>query len=810
MLHDPRLRATSSLPCRPARVVLAGVLLAGCGAADDPGDQVVDVTRLYRIDVQRVAQPHDIDEVVHLVRTHDGPISIGGGRFSMGGQTAAEHTMQIDMRQMNDVLDFDADAKTITVEAGARWRDIQEHIDPHDLSVQIMQSYANFSVGGSLSVNAHGRYVNQGPAVHSVREIELVLADGSRVVASREQNSDLFFGAIGGYGSLGVIAHVTLNLDPNVKVERVHELMPLPEYRQWFVDTIEGSDVAVFHNADLYPPDYTDVVAITFQQTDDPVTVEDRLQQTGSSTFLERTLYWAVMDLPGGKSMRENWYDPYRLGSKHVVWRNYEASYDAFELEPASREKRTYVLQEYFVPVDNLEAFAADMAEIFQRFDVDVANVSIRHAIADPDTLMTWAPVESYAFVIYYRQHTAEHARTEVGIWTREMIDAVLEADGTWYLPYQPHGTQEQFHQGYPRANELWALKARVDPDYRFRNNLWNTYYWPPTDPRVVRDDELHEQLLQRDDWLRPEDQTWLTLPEWYIVYSADELGAHLAKNQPSTFPFFQAISQFWTIYTEVDKATGRYEFNTGYHGMIWVIGTSYTVEYAVKGLWEHSVGRLTEWWNGTGPNTLPEEQFIGQLAIDYGAFIHHTPWYAFPWWTKKQDLAKVPRTVSLRGEERRFVTWVELIGKGLWGDAMGSASQGVYGAEATHMLAWVRDDGIDVTEVDGVEVLEDLGDGDLLLKIPRYEPFTTAVPALARKGVRFVEIAGNSRLLITVKADDSWDTARLYGYVVHSWPILTEPGHKLVAMEVPVQGLHEVLPLIEASGGTLHHLYDY
>ena len=136
---------------RTSRSMLLLSFLLAC-ASEDPGDQVVDVTRLYRIDVERVARPHDVDEVVHLLTTHEGPVSIGGGRFSMGGQTAAEQTLHLDMREMNDVLDFDAEAKTIRVEGGATWRDIQEHVDPHGLSVQIMQSYANFTVGGSLSV----------------------------------------------------------------------------------------------------------------------------------------------------------------------------------------------------------------------------------------------------------------------------------------------------------------------------------------------------------------------------------------------------------------------------------------------------------------------------------------------------------------------------------------------------------------------------------------------------------------------------------------------------------------------------------
>ena len=54
----------------------------------------------------------------------------------------------------------------------------ERFVDAHDLSVKIMQSYANFTVGGSLSVNVHGRYTGLGPLILSVRSIRLVLANG--------------------------------------------------------------------------------------------------------------------------------------------------------------------------------------------------------------------------------------------------------------------------------------------------------------------------------------------------------------------------------------------------------------------------------------------------------------------------------------------------------------------------------------------------------------------------------------------------------------------------------------------------------
>jgi FAD/FMN-containing dehydrogenase len=61
------------------------------------------------------------------------------------------------MRSFNKVTDLNIEEKKITVHAGITWRDIQDVIDPHNLSIQIMQTYSNLSVGGSLSVNCHGR-----------------------------------------------------------------------------------------------------------------------------------------------------------------------------------------------------------------------------------------------------------------------------------------------------------------------------------------------------------------------------------------------------------------------------------------------------------------------------------------------------------------------------------------------------------------------------------------------------------------------------------------------------------------------------
>ena len=61
-----------------------------------------DVTRLNPVPVRAVVTPLSVEEVVDVVRKTSGPLSVGGGHFSMGGQTASPGSLHLDMRGMNN------------------------------------------------------------------------------------------------------------------------------------------------------------------------------------------------------------------------------------------------------------------------------------------------------------------------------------------------------------------------------------------------------------------------------------------------------------------------------------------------------------------------------------------------------------------------------------------------------------------------------------------------------------------------------------------------------------------------------------
>lgn len=436
-----------------------------------------NITQLNPVRVARVIAPVTTEEIIVAITQTTGPISIGGGRYSQGGQAAYPDSLHIDMRQFNQVLNLDKDKKQITVQAGIRWRDIQDYIDPHNLSLKIMQTYANFTVGGSLSVNAHGRYVGEGPLVKSVGHIKLVLASGEIKSASPSENAELFYAAIGGYGGIGVIIEATLQLEDNQKVVRSDVPMPVAEYKKFFFENIRSDASAVFSNADIYPPAYEQLRSVTWYETQQPLTESARLIPRDAEYYWGPKVVDWIADYDIGLWLRERVIDPIVYTSSPVVWRNHEASYDVRELEPASRAITTYGLREYFVPVEKFDAFVPKMREIFQNYDATIINVSVRHAYQDPGTLLAWAKTEVFAFVVYYRQGTSSEAQAVVRQWSRAMNDAAIELGGAYYLPYQVYETPAQFAAAYPRAQDFFALKRVVDPQYRFRNQLWAVVY---------------------------------------------------------------------------------------------------------------------------------------------------------------------------------------------------------------------------------------------------------------------------------------------------------------------------------------------
>jgi FAD/FMN-containing dehydrogenase len=766
---------------------------------------VNDVTGLNPIRVAKVVKPKQTSEIIDAITQSTGPISIGGGRYSMGGQTAYEESLHIDMRSFKEVLRLDEGKKTITVQPGITWRDVQEYIDPYNLSVRIMQTYSNFTVGGSLSVNVHGRYIGEGPLIKSVESIKLVLANGRELVASRDVNSDLFYGAIGGYGGIGVITEATLSLTENVKIERKTTLMPVDEYKEYFFKKIRGDSNVVFHNGDLYPPDYKEVLEVSWYKTDKPLTHEERIIARNIEYNWGPKAAEFVANYDIGKSIRKNIIDPIYYSNERVVWRNWEASYDVAELEPESRTEKTYVLREYFIPVENFDSFIPVMKNIFNRNNANIINVSIRHAHPAPENYLSWARKEVFAFVVYYQQGTDQPSIENVKKWSIEMIDAVIEAGGTYYLPYQIFASNEQFAKAYPRSSEYFALKKKVDPEYRFRNALWKRYY-----------PESAETLINKTEiigYYRSEEQTFLTIPEWYLVFNPLEYADFLqGGNNPSDFPFMGSLDEYWTLYDRVLSIGDSYPADSSeYTTMLQVIGISTTVEFMYKALYENTIGRFTR-WVADGKDTR-EDVIIASAHRAYSDLLFNEVWYVFDFWSWVE---KVWSETSFFGDdfirktERKLFFTLEFGFKTFYARLIGYGAQAAYEPSESLIYMTAKVPGsVKASLPETVTIVAELSDISVL-SIPRWGPFTKALPNLLKSGVEFMDISGNGQIAVTIVMPSDSTYKYMSANELFMSEFVSDSSQKRSVLVVPVSSLDELIIEAENNDHRVEHIYDY
>jgi FAD/FMN-containing dehydrogenase len=136
----------------------------------------------------------------------------------------------------------------------------------------------------------------------------------------------------------------------------------------------------------------------------------------------------------------------------------------------------TDIVMELFVPASRLARLLAKLREAQRAHPVDVLNVTLRHVLRDDDTFLRYADQPMHCAVFLIHQPFTPEAEAAMQRAARSMIQAALDCGGRYYLPYRSHATPEQFHAGYPKAKEFFALKRKYDPEELFQNKFYQHY----------------------------------------------------------------------------------------------------------------------------------------------------------------------------------------------------------------------------------------------------------------------------------------------------------------------------------------------
>src|SRR5689334_20995830 len=169
----------SSLAARLKREVRGEVLFD----AASRGRYSTDAS-IYQIEPVGVVVPRTEEDALTAFRiaVDEGvPVLARGGGTSQCGQTVGAALVIDHSKHLNQILHFDKDARTVTVQPGVVLDQLNAYLKPHGLWYPVdVSTSAQATLGGMAGNNSCGsRSIQYGNMVHNVRGIDAVLPDGS-------------------------------------------------------------------------------------------------------------------------------------------------------------------------------------------------------------------------------------------------------------------------------------------------------------------------------------------------------------------------------------------------------------------------------------------------------------------------------------------------------------------------------------------------------------------------------------------------------------------------------------------------------
>jgi FAD/FMN-containing dehydrogenase len=405
------------------------------------------------------------------------PVCVGAARHSMGGQSLPRDGLAVTVNGAR--CEADRSAKTYLVDAWTRWHQVISALDRIGFSPAVMQSNHDFGVAATFSVNAHGWPVPYGPFGSTVRSLRLMLADGTVVTCSRAENQELFRLAMGGYGLVGIILELEVDMVENLLLRPTHAVMSSGDFAARFIRAIDDDPLVrmAYGRLTVARRRFLDeALLVTYRRAraNGPL---PRAGTGGLVASVSREIYRAQIGSEVAK--RARWFAETRAvprAASGIATRNTLMNEPVSNL--AGRDtRRTDILHEYFVPPDRFKEFVAACQQIIPRSGIEFLNVTLRYVNTDYESVLSFAPARRIAAVMSFSQELRPESEVKMKRMTEALIERVVGIGGSFYLPYRLHARRDQVEKAYAGVARFIERKRHYDPQLLFRNAMWNAYF---------------------------------------------------------------------------------------------------------------------------------------------------------------------------------------------------------------------------------------------------------------------------------------------------------------------------------------------
>ena len=364
--------------------------------------------------------------------------------------------LMLRLDRLASILDVDRATGMVRVQAGITIRELSRQLSAHGLALENLGDIDVQSIAGAISTATHGTGARLRNLSSQVAALTLVLADGSTLECSPQEDPDVFAAARVGLGALGVIAEVTLRCVPAFTLHGIDAPAPLEDTLERFEELALANDHFEFF---VFPHTST-ALTRTNNRTDRPARPRSRVSAYANDVLLTNRAFElfcrAGRRIPGAIPALNRTVTRLAGRTERV-----ESSADIFSSPRLVR----FTEMEYALPRRHaVEAVRRVMDCIPRR----------GFAVPFPIEVRTVAPDDAYLSTAAGRESSFVAVHMYRGMAWEPYFRAVAEIMDS--LEGRPHWGKRHFHTAatlrprYPDWDRFAAVRARLDPRGRFTN----------------------------------------------------------------------------------------------------------------------------------------------------------------------------------------------------------------------------------------------------------------------------------------------------------------------------------------------------
>ena len=201
-----------------------------CLLRHDLGESLSSTSTLVSMSIDSLTQ-HEasvalLSSQIALLSSQNKSFRIYHGSTNSTRASVRSQSNSLDVSHLKNILSIDANARTCLVEPNVSMDILLDATLKYGLMPAVVPEFPGITVGGAFSGTAgESSSFKHGFFDRLVDRVEMILADGTIVYASQNENEDLWEGAAGTFGTLGVVTRLEIKL---IEAKECVELVYLP------------------------------------------------------------------------------------------------------------------------------------------------------------------------------------------------------------------------------------------------------------------------------------------------------------------------------------------------------------------------------------------------------------------------------------------------------------------------------------------------------------------------------------------------------------------------------------------------------